>query len=88
MFCEATNLTYNDVMINWKDAKNAPVAWNDWKGWHEEAITSTTFMPPTNNGPTEEDFYAEDSDRAREVAKALEESQDAYAEMWSQRMVC
>ena len=61
--------------------------WNDWKGWHEEAITSTTFRPPTDDGPSEASFYMEDSDRAREVAKALQSSQDAYAEMWSQRMV-
>ena len=38
-------------------------------------------------GPKEQDFYNEDSDRAREVRKALEDSQEAYAEMWSQRMV-
>jgi hypothetical protein len=86
LFCEAVQLTYTSSMINWS-SKAPPMAWNEWKGWHEEAINSTTFVPPSNDGPQEQDFYNEDSERARDVRRALEDSQEAYAEMWSQRMV-
>ena len=89
-YCSRTGLPYRDRMLTWQ-AGVVPKGWEQWEGWHDDAINSSGLKKRERKKPTEGDDIIppryENELKVKEVRSAIAESMHAYETMSKHKLV-
>jgi hypothetical protein len=83
-YCEAVGLPFEEErMLHWEAEDTATTKkFEEWKGWHDHALTSTGWGTP-NNGARKQPIPP---DAREEVGKAIADASPIYEELYENRL--